>query len=97
MAASFGPDDESPVRRSAESCAGKFLDVSSAGHTDAAEAVAAERPQILVDLMAYTTGARYVASVAVQAVFDILTYANERLSLTDCFLINYVLNTLPYM
>eukprot|EP00752_Nemacystus_decipiens_P009479 g8475.t1 len=58
VAASYGPDDKSPVRRSAESCAGKFLDVSSAGHSEAAKAVAAERPQIFVDLMAHTTGAR---------------------------------------
>lgn len=59
VAASYGPDDESPVRRSAETCAGKFLDVSSAGHAEAAKAVAAERPQIFVDLMAHTTGARW--------------------------------------
>ncbi|CAM9926309.1 unnamed protein product, partial [Ectocarpus sp. 12 AP-2014] len=30
VAASYGPDDGSPVRRSAEACAGKFLDVSLA-------------------------------------------------------------------
>lgn len=60
VAASYGPDDASPVRRSAEACAGKFLDVSLAGHADAAKAVAAERPQIFIDLVAHTTGTRYV-------------------------------------
>ncbi len=58
MVSSYGPDDKSLVRRSAEACAGKFLDVSSAGHVEVAKAVAAERPQIFVDLMAHTTGAR---------------------------------------
>lgn len=60
MAASYGPDDGSPVRRSAETCAGKFLDVSLAGHAESAKAVAAERPEIFVDLMGHTTGARWV-------------------------------------
>ncbi|CAM9888575.1 unnamed protein product, partial [Ectocarpus sp. 4 AP-2014] len=58
VAASYGPDDGSPVRRSAEACAGKFLDVSLAGHAESAKAVAAERPEIFVDLMGHTTGAR---------------------------------------
>lgn len=63
VAASYGPDDEGTVRRSAETCAGKFLDVSSAGHVESAKAVAAERPQIFVDLMGHTTGARCVCDV----------------------------------
>ncbi|CAM9809280.1 unnamed protein product, partial [Ectocarpus fasciculatus] len=58
VAASYGPDDGSPVRRSAETCAGNFLDVSLAGHVESAKAIAAERPEIFVDLMGHTTGAR---------------------------------------
>lgn len=58
MVASYGPDDASPVRQSAERCAGKFLDLSEKGDVEAAEAVAFEEPEIFVDLMAHTTGAR---------------------------------------
>lgn len=72
VAASYGPDDESPVRRSAETCAGKFLDVSEAGHAEAAKAVVAERPQIFVDLMAHTTEARW--GVGVKAVLNTPEY-----------------------
>lgn len=60
VAASYGPDDGSPLRRSAERCAGEFLDLSGAGDVEAAAAVAAEAPEIFVDLMAHTTGARCV-------------------------------------
>ena len=70
VAASYGPDDEGPVRRSAETCAGKFLDISSQAHAEAAKVVAAERPQIFVDLMAHTTGARCGAT-AIFCLLDI--------------------------
>ncbi|CAM9939632.1 unnamed protein product, partial [Laminaria digitata] len=58
VAASYGPNDGSSTRRSAEACAGKFLDVSWLGDVESAKAVAAEMPEIFVDLMAHTTGAR---------------------------------------
>lgn len=58
VVASYGPDDASPVRQSAERCSGKFLDLSEKGDVEAAEAVASEEPEIFVDLMAHTTGAR---------------------------------------
>lgn len=58
VAASYGPNDGSSTRRSAETCAGKFLDVSWLGDVESAKAVALERPEIFVDLMAHTTGAR---------------------------------------
>lgn len=58
VAASYGPDDGSYIRRSAENCAGKFLDLFPMGDVEAAQTVAAEGPEIFVDLMAHTTGAR---------------------------------------
>ncbi|CAM9108296.1 unnamed protein product, partial [Scytosiphon promiscuus] len=58
VAASYGPNDGGLVRRSAEKCAGIFLDLFSAGHLDSAKAIAAERPQIFVDLAGHTTGSR---------------------------------------
>lgn len=58
VAASYGPDDAGPVRRSAETCFGVFLDFISLGCAEAAKVVAAERPQIFIDLMAHTFGAR---------------------------------------
>eukprot|EP00903_Cladosiphon_okamuranus_P011215 g10582.t1 len=58
VAASYGPDDTGPVRRSAERCFGKFLDLLRFDPVETAKLVAAERPQIFVDLMAYTFGAR---------------------------------------
>lgn len=78
MAASYGPDDEGEVRRSAERCAGKFLDLSSAGHMESAKALAAERPQILVDLMGHTTGARYIRKPLVSVFFS--KYSTKALS-----------------
>ena len=59
VAASYGPDDGSMVRRSAERCFGKFLDLLRLERVDSANLVAAERPQIFVDLMSHTFGARY--------------------------------------
>lgn len=64
MAASYGPNDGSATRRSAETCAGKFLDLSWMGDVESAKAVAAERPEIFVDLMAHTTGARWTTATA---------------------------------
>ena len=55
---SYGRNDGSFIRHSAEKCAGKFLDVAELGDVEAAEAVAREKPDIFVDLMAHTTGAR---------------------------------------
>lgn len=59
IAASYGPDDGSGVRHSAERCAGRFLDVSWMDDVTSAKTVAAEEPEIFVDLMGHTTGARY--------------------------------------
>lgn len=59
VAASYGPDDGGAVRRSAERCFGKFLDLLSLERVESAKAVAAERPQIFVDLMGHTFGGRY--------------------------------------
>lgn len=56
--ASYGNNDGSSIRQSGERCAGKFLDVASLGDVEAAEAVAREKPDIFVDLIAHTTGAR---------------------------------------
>ena len=58
VAASYGPDDAGPVRRSAEKCFEKFLDLLSLERVESAKLVAAEKPQIFIDLMAHTFGAR---------------------------------------
>lgn len=58
VAASYGPDDAGSVRRSAETCFGKFLDLLSLKSMESAKMVMAEKPQIFVDLMAHTFGAR---------------------------------------
>eukprot|EP00752_Nemacystus_decipiens_P012726 g11275.t1 len=58
VAASYGPDDAGSVRRSAEKCFGKFLDLHWLERMASAKLVAAERPQIFVDLVFHTLGAR---------------------------------------
>ena len=78
MAASYGPNDGSAARRSAETCAGKFLDLSWLGDVESAKAVAAERPEIFVDLMAHTTGARWT-------ILDGTYGAHRNLYISLCF------------
>eukprot|EP00903_Cladosiphon_okamuranus_P006818 g6643.t4 len=58
VAASYGPDDASSVRRSVERCSGTFLDLLWLERVETAKLVAAERPQIFVDLVSHTFGAR---------------------------------------
>lgn len=62
--ASYSRNDGSSVRRSAEECAGKFLDLYGVGDVETAMAIAQEGPEIFVDLMAHTTGARWSAGFA---------------------------------
>ncbi|CAM9221466.1 unnamed protein product [Discosporangium mesarthrocarpum] len=59
IAASFGHDDGSPVRQRLEVCVDVFLDAVTAGDERAAQALAKQGPEVLVDLMGHTTGARW--------------------------------------
>lgn len=61
VAASYGRNDGSSARQSVEKCARKFLELGFAGDVEAAKAVAAEKPEIFVDLMGHTTGARWAS------------------------------------
>jgi predicted O-linked N-acetylglucosamine transferase (SPINDLY family) len=55
---SLGPDDGSPMRRRLASAFDRFVDVKDASFLEAAERIAADGVDILVDLKGYTTDAR---------------------------------------
>jgi predicted O-linked N-acetylglucosamine transferase (SPINDLY family) len=55
---SFGPDDGSAMRRRLVNAFDRFVDVKDASFLDAAERIAADEVDILVDLKGYTTDSR---------------------------------------
>jgi predicted O-linked N-acetylglucosamine transferase (SPINDLY family) len=55
---SFGPDDGSPMRRRLANAFDRFVDVEDASFLEAAERIAADGVDILVDLKGYTKDAR---------------------------------------
>lgn len=55
---SYGPDDGSPVRRRLEQAFDQFVDVREASFVEAAQRIAADEVDILVDLTGHTQGAR---------------------------------------
>jgi predicted O-linked N-acetylglucosamine transferase (SPINDLY family) len=58
FAYSFGPDDRSPTRRRLVEAFDRFVDVKETSHAGAAERIAADGIDILVDLKGYTKDAR---------------------------------------
>ncbi len=55
---SYGPDDGSPMRRRLVKAFDRFVDVKDASFVEAAERIAADKVDILVDLKGYTQDAR---------------------------------------
>src|SRR5205823_8142133 len=55
---SYGPDDGSPTRRRLVQAVDRFVDVTDASFTAAAQRIAAEEVDILVDLKGYTQDCR---------------------------------------
>jgi len=55
---SFGPDDGSPLRQRLAGAFERFVDIGAASVADAAQRIADDGIDILVDLMGYTQGAR---------------------------------------
>jgi protein O-GlcNAc transferase len=55
---SYGPDDGSPTRRRLVNAFDRFVDVKDASFAEAAERIAADEVDILVDLKGYTKNAR---------------------------------------
>jgi protein O-GlcNAc transferase len=55
---SYGPDDGSSYRRRIRESCDRFVDLSATGHADAARRIAADKVDILVDLMGHTKGKR---------------------------------------
>jgi predicted O-linked N-acetylglucosamine transferase (SPINDLY family) len=55
---SIGPDDGGPLRRRIVAACDEFIDLTCASHTDAAQRIAADQVDILIDLMGYTKHSR---------------------------------------
>jgi protein O-GlcNAc transferase len=55
---SFGPDDVSAMRRRLTAAFDRFVDIKDSSHLEAAQRIAADGVDILIDLKGYTKGAR---------------------------------------
>src|SRR5262249_38937567 len=55
---SFGPDDRSPARQRIVDAVDHFVEIGAMSHAEAAERIAADEVDILIDLMGHTKGGR---------------------------------------